>query len=446
LETPRIQYTRTVDGVSIAYYSVGEGLPIVFMPTLPFSHIEHELKIPEWREAYERLGRDRRLVRYDARGTGLSDRSRVERDIDSMVLDLEAVVDKLGLERFALRAMFYAAGPAIAYAVRHPERVSHLLLFCGFSRFEDLNSSQLAAVRSLVQRDWHLYSLTAAHVLLGWEQGAPAERAAEFIRESASPEAVTAIFDAEYDVTDLLASVSVPALVQHRRGIPWLPIDVGFRLASGIPEARFEVLEGTSIAPYLGDSGAVLRGIDSFLDDREPDSKAPAAGGLQTIVFTDLQNQSDLIQRLGDERGRAVLRDHERLTRDAIRAGGGREIKSMGNGFMASFGSAQMALQSAIRLQREVESYNQPRVVDEQLRLRVGINAGEPISEADDLFGESVIATARIAAAAAGGEVLVANVVRELAAGKGFHFSPRGAEVLRGFEEPTELYELTWRS
>lgn len=441
---PRIQYARTSDGVNLAYYSIGEGHPIVVMPSLPVSHVERELQVPEWHAWYERLGRDRTLVRYDARGTGLSDREHIERDLDAMVADLEAVVDKLKLERFALQAIFYAVPAAIAYAVKHPERVSHLLLFCGFGRFQDLQSPQLGAIRSLIEMDWNLYTETAAHVLLGWAQGPPARRFAEFIRQSVSSEGVLAMISANYDVSDLMPQVKAPTLVQHRRNIAWLPIDLSRSIASSIPDARLEILDGNSIALYLEDSDAVLRGIDAFLNDRgvAGPTQQPG-GGLQTILFTDLQNHEDLLSRLGDERGRGLLREHERLTREALRMFGGREVKSMGDGFMASFGSAQRALECAVHMQRSFLAWNDAH--PDQLEVRIGINAGEPISENDDLFGESVIAAARITALAAGGDILVANVVRELAAGKGFAFVARSEQVLRGFEETVRLYELKWR-
>jgi class 3 adenylate cyclase len=443
MEEPRIQYARTSDGVSIAYYSAGEGLPLVVMPSLPVSHVEQELKVPEWRSWYDRLARDRRLVRYDARGTGLSDRSHVERDLDAMVADLEAVVDRLGLERFALQAIFYAAPPAIAYAVRHPDRVSHLLLFCGFARFQDLQSPALAATRTLIDQDWVLYTETAAHVLLGWSQGEPSRRFADFIRQSVGPEGVVSMISARYDVSDLLPQVPVPTLVQHRRNISWLPIDLGRNLAASIPDARLEVLEGSSIALYLEDSESVMRGIDAFLGDRHDEPVLAAGPGLQTIIFTDLENHTELLRRLGDERGRQILREHERITRESLRAYGGHEVKSLGDGFMASFSSAQRALECSINMQRQFDAWNQAH--EESLMIRIGVNAGEPIVENDDLFGESVIAAARIAARAAGGEVLVSNVVRELVAGKGFAFASRGEEVLRGFEDPVRIYELNWR-
>src|SRR3972149_1375102 len=131
---PRIQYAKASDGVSIAYWTLGEGMPFVQMPVVGFSHVQLEWQIPEWRLWYERLAKKRRLIRYDSRGFGLSERKVTDFDLDAHVLDLEAVVDRLGLESFALLATQHSGPPAITYAVRHPERGSHLVLRCTSGR------------------------------------------------------------------------------------------------------------------------------------------------------------------------------------------------------------------------------------------------------------------------------------------------------------------------
>jgi len=144
---PRIQYATTADGASIAFWTLGEGMPFVQMPWLLSSHIELEWQIPEMRSWYERLAQKRMLVRYDARGAGLSDRDVADFSLDAQVLDLEAVVDRLGLERFALFGGGFEGPVAIAYAARHPERVSHLLLWCSWARTRDTASPRLRALR-----------------------------------------------------------------------------------------------------------------------------------------------------------------------------------------------------------------------------------------------------------------------------------------------------------
>ena len=172
---------------------------------------------------------------------------------------------------------------------------------------------------------------------------------------------------------------------------------------------------------------------------KKPESVEP--GAFRTVLFTDLVGHTQMMSRLGDERGRDVLREHERIVREALAAHGGTEVKTMGDGFMASFGSVTKAVECAIALQLAFAD----REGDEPLSIRVGINAGEPIEEDGDLFGATVILASRIAAKAEGGEILVADTVRGLCSGKGFLFADRGEFVAKGFEDPVRLFEVRWR-
>jgi len=153
----------------------------------------------------------------------------------------------------------------------------------------------------------------------------------------------------------------------------------------------------------------------------------------------DLEGSTALTERLGDTAARELLREHERITREALKAHGGAEIKTMGDGFMASFGSATQALECAMALQRAFATHNETAA--EPVQVRVGMNAGEPIEENEDLFGTTVNMAARIAGQAKGGEIFVSDVVRQLVAGKGFSFVDRGDTTLKGFGEPIRLYE-----
>jgi class 3 adenylate cyclase len=164
------------------------------------------------------------------------------------------------------------------------------------------------------------------------------------------------------------------------------------------------------------------------------------------MLFTDLVGHTEMMHRLGDERGRAVLREHERITREVLKAHDGSEVKTMGDGFMASFGSVTKAVECAIALQRAFEQWNADGAHGHApLHVRVGLNAGEPIAEDGDLFGSTVILASRIVAQAGAGEILVPDPVRHLLSGKGFLFSDRGYATLKGFEDPMRLYELSWR-
>jgi len=201
------------------------------------------------------------------------------------------------------------------------------------------------------------------------------------------------------------------------------------------------------VAPFVGDSETPLRLIEEFFAPAvatAPEPAAPTAPhGLRTLLFTDIEGHAAMMHRRGDADGRALLRFHEETTRNALRTFGGEEVKSLGDGFLASFTSTQRAVECAVALQRAFAEPD-PRT-GESVRVRVGLNAGEPIAEDNDLFGAAVIAASRIAAMASGGEILVSRGVRELAAGKGFVFEDSGEHLLRGFDEPARIYELKWR-
>ena len=442
---PRIQYAQTKDGVSIAYWALGEGRPLVHMPYPRLSHVQLEWQRPEWRSWYERLIERRRLIRYDTRGTGLSDRNRIDYSVDSLVLDLAAVVDRLELDRFALFAPRASGPAAIAYAARYPERVSHLLLWCTWARAPTgRRSAQLQIILALRDQDWELYTETYAHVVLGWSAGEQARRYAAFIRQSLSPESSRALDDAtgKFDVAQILPQVQVPTLVLHRSSVPVPSVDVARELASSIPNASLALVEGSSHLVYAGDTEATLRAIDEFLGEgAEPATEAPAPGGLVTILFTDIESSTSTRQRLGDARAQELLRTHNTIVRDALKTNGGAEIKHTGDGIMASFPLATGALDCAIAIQQGLAAQQ----ADTPLRVYIGLNAGEPIAEDDDLFGTSVDLAKRICDHAQPGEILVSDVVRQLAAGKDFLFSDQGETVLRGFEDPVRLFELRWR-
>jgi class 3 adenylate cyclase len=443
---PRIQYTHTADGVSIAFWTLGEGTPLVWMPSLPWSHIQLDWQNPGLRRWYERLAEKRKLVRYDGRGTGLSDRNVADYSIDAHMLDLEAVVERLGVQRFVLFGHISAAPAAIAYATRYPEAVSHLVLWCPWWWARAAREHTLQA---MMQGDWELFTESMAHASLGWSAGEEAHRLAAFMRECTTPETARAIFNAlaEFDVTAVLSQVRSPTLILQRRQVTALPgVEIAKGLASGIPDARLALLEGESLLPWMGDMEAVLAAIDEFLGDSElaPAGADALAGGFCTILFTDVEGSTALTQRLGDAKARAVLRNHERIVRDALRAHGGAEVKAMGDGFMASFSSATRALECAIALQRAFAAHDDEHP-ETPIRVRIGLNAGEPIAEDEDLFGTAVILAARIAAQAQGGEILASDVVRQLVAGKGFLFADRGEVALRGFEGPVRLYEMRWQ-
>ena len=443
---PRIQYAKTSDGVSIAFWTLGQGKPLVQMPRLPFSHIQMEWQIPELRTWYERLAATRTLVRYDARGTGLSDRDATDSSLDAQVMDLEAVVDRHGLDRFALFGIATSGPAAISFAARQPKRLSHLLLWCAYARASDFfDSPRVQGMLALMDKDWALLTESAAQFAYGWLGVDSAHRYAAYLRESVTQSAALAAYHAlaQVDVTDLLPQVRPPALVMHLRQIPHPSLDAARAIASGIPNARLAVLEGEVLAPWMSETDATHQAIDEFLGegaDAEARAEPLERGAFRTILFTDIVGHTEMMSRLGDERGREVLREQESITRDVLKQHSGTEVKTMGDGFMASFGSVTKAVECAIALQRMLAGRE-----GEPLSVRVGLNAGEPIEEDGDLFGATVILASRIAAKAEGGEILVADTVRGLCSGKGFLFADRGEFVAKGFEDPVRLFEVRWQ-
>jgi pimeloyl-ACP methyl ester carboxylesterase/DNA-binding CsgD family transcriptional regulator len=278
---PRIQYAHTRDGVNIAFWTLGEGMAFLHLTpvvgqTLGTMASHGEWEMPECRQWYERLASRWKLVRYNNRGEGLSDRIVADRLLEASVLDLEAVVDRLALERFILFGPWYGGPPAIAYAARHPQRVSHLILWCTFARGSEWQRQpQLQAVRSLLDKDWVVYTETVAHVILGWSQGEPANRYAALLRDSVTPEFVENYYAQvkDWDVSTLLPQVTAPTLVLHRREHT-LGLDVPRALVSAIPNAQLVLLEGASTAPYLGDTEAVAAAVEAFLGEGEGPQQA----------------------------------------------------------------------------------------------------------------------------------------------------------------------------
>jgi class 3 adenylate cyclase len=441
---PRVQYGKTSDGVSIAFWTLGDGPPFVRMP-FPFTHLQLMWEVPEFRAWAERQAQKRQFVEYDWRGTGLSDRNVTDFSLQASVRDLEAVVDRLGLERFALFAPVFSGPVGIAYTYSHPERVTHLILWCTGEHGAGMIGPRTEALVRLAGADWDAYFETVAHIALGWSAGEKARQYAAVMRESITPEGFQAILAAalDFDVTGLLAKVRSPTMILHRRDYAFASVDAARGLASRIPDASLVLLEGDSGSPMLGDTETVHRAIDEFLGDGEEATAKGEPSAFRTVLFTDVEGSTALTDRLGDAKARELLRAHERLVREALKAHGGSEVKALGDGFMASFSSATKALECAIAIQSAFAERNES--AEEPILVRVGLNAGEPIAEDEDLFGASVNRAARIAAMAQGGEILAANVVRELADGKGFTFADNGEATLNGFEKPVRLHEVRWR-
>ncbi|MBM4415106.1 MAG: alpha/beta fold hydrolase [Chloroflexi bacterium] len=277
-----IRYAMTTDGVSIAFAVQGEGVPIVFMPPLPFSHLEAMWDAPGVEVWFGRLARGAQVAVYDARGTGLSDRAAVDFSIEAMIADLDAVVGRLGWDEFVLCGFFNASAPAVAFAARHPERVSDLVLWGGFARGVDVYPLPMTVDPAAAIAQWPMLIDTAARTWTA-ASGDEARRTADYFRACVEPASAVRAFVAarEYDVRALLSEVRVRALVIQRRDAASQRLEVARGLATTIPAAELLVLPGESASPFSGDIEAGVRAVEAFLGIEE----APVSQAVASMVL-----------------------------------------------------------------------------------------------------------------------------------------------------------------
>jgi class 3 adenylate cyclase len=435
----RTRYATASDGVKIAYATLGEG-PTYIQASMIWGDLHLHRHVPMAQLLNEQTAAAGvQLVVYDVRGMGSSDRSESGYGIGARMLDIDAVADAINANTFFLGGFGSGTGIAVAYAAAHPERVSKLVLANGYVRGKDwygsVPSMRLSAqLQDLAEEEWEIYTKALASAAIDFADAEAATTLAAAFRSSTTPsEAVAFMRDArEIDVTDRLALIRAPTLVVHITPILSGTLPLMREMAATIPDAQLIEVEVGS--PYVDAASEFLLGTSAGA------LESPSPSPFRTVLFTDLVRHAEIMHRLGDAKGRTLLREHETITRELLREHGGTEVKTMGDGFMASFGSVTKAVECAIALQGAFADRE-----GEPLSVRVGLNAGEPIEEEGDLFGATVILASRIAGKAEGGEILVSDNVRSLCSGKGFLFSDRGEFVAKGFEEPMRVYEVRWR-
>ncbi|MCH7580575.1 MAG: alpha/beta fold hydrolase, partial [Chloroflexi bacterium] len=274
---PRIQYAKTEDGVSIAYWTMGKGTPLLVTPHSPMSWSLRSWQNPEARAYYEKVTQGRLVIHYDHRGTGNSEHDISEQSIETLVADIEAVANDVGLEEFALLGSYRCAPYAIAYAARHSERISKLIVLHASARGADFfNLHRLRKARESADEDPEFYLQLIAQQTFGWAGGKQAESWVSEVLKEANLHVLKMTLDTlvETDVMELLPQVEAPTLVLHRREVQYPSLDAARTLASGIPSAQLVVLEGDSLVHYSGDSDSFVSAINEFLGEGE---ETPAA-------------------------------------------------------------------------------------------------------------------------------------------------------------------------
>ncbi len=325
-----------------------------------------------------------------------------------------------------------------------PKRSHNLVLWGTYVRGSDYYTATsymraVKAVTGVAMEDWDFFTATLGYWAVGFQDAERAQALMVAFRTGLSPQMYMKAIEASesVDVTAMLQQVSAPTLVIQDGSVLSVPA-AAKSLASAIPSAQLVSVRGTAEAARATfDFTAAKSQLPPSMGVR------PGESAFRTVLFTDLVNHTDMMQRLGDARGRDVLREHERITRDTLKQHGGVEIKTDGDSFMVSFASVGSALDCAVALQCAFANYNE--TAPEPIAVRMGLNAGEPIEEDGDLFGSTVILASRIAAIASTGEILVPDTVRGLLSGKGFVFGDRGEFVPKGFDEGVRLWDVRWR-
>lgn len=277
---PVVARTQTQDGVSIVWSSLGTGPALIHMPGVPFSNREAEWQIPVLQRAYAGLTRDLRLIQYDGRGTGQSQRDVSDLSLDAMLFDLDAVVRAAGLRRFALLGFYHSVTFAIAAAARWPEAVTHLVLFGGAIRgWTAMSGPSTQALLSLIERDWDTFVESATHAWLGWPDAAEGRLAADWFRTATTPANARATLEASgaIDVSADAARVRCPALVLHRTPGPPVSLETSTELAAALPDGRLEILPGTSAGLFFEHTGEVVRTIVEFVGGEGAGAAAAAS-------------------------------------------------------------------------------------------------------------------------------------------------------------------------
>jgi class 3 adenylate cyclase len=438
IDVPDIQYAVNGD-VHLAYQTAGTGPPDVVFIWGPFSNIEVVWEHPPARRFLERLASIGRLIHFDRRGTGLSDRAVSLPTLEDQMDDVVAVLDAVGAEKAVLMGGGDAAMMTILFAATHPERTSALILSGARIRVtasEDFpwafSEKRWEEITDLITDQWGagISQIAAAPSSLGDERAH--QFWAHLERQSLGPGDVARMFDvlAHTDVRPVLPTIQVPTLVLHRTGDIFSPIEQSRYLAAHIPGARFVELPGEDHAGWEGDASQGNDEIEEFLTGHRPVHEPDRV--LATVLFTDIVGSTDRARELGDRKWRELLDRHDDLARDQLDRHQGRLVKTTGDGLLATFDGPARAIRCASRL-RDVLP----------VPIRAGLHTGEVELRGDDVGGIAVHIGARVAAIAGAGEVLVSRTVRDLVAGSGIAFEDRGTHTLKGVPDGWQLYAVT---
>jgi len=431
-------------GLHVGYKTLSDGpLDLIFVPNWS-TNVEAFDDLPEVLHYFKLLTRIGRVTYFDQPGTGISDPVALDAlpTLEQWIDSTKAVMDHIGIERAALITMDAGGLTASLFAATYPERTSALILFGSWARaradidypagYDDEQVQFLLDGAGLAWGTGALQMVAAPS--LEWNDYRT-EVWARYERLAASPNTQRALFRLMFDadVRHVLPVISVPTLVMHRTDDRLVPIEQGRYLGENIPGAKFVELPGGDHYPFTGDVERVVDEIEEFVTGVRP-VVAETDRMLATILFTDIVGSTELAARRGDARWRQILDQHDQLTREQVRSFDGREVKNVGDGFLATFDGPARAIKAASAIRDSLRQIG--------IDVRAGLHTGECERRGEDVGGIAVHIGARVAALAGPGEILVSGTVKDLVIGSGIDFEDRGTQTLKGVPGDWRLYSV----
>ena len=432
---PETHYANSGD-VRIAYQVTGDGpFDLVFVPGF-ISNLDLVWEEPNRARFFSRLASFSRLILFDKRGTGLSDRFGEVASLEERMDDVRAVMDAVGSERAALFGISEGGAMSMLFAATYPERTRALVLYGTYGHFPlwVLPPDRFKAFMEVLEREWGTGATARFFAPSKADDESFRRSWARFERLGASPSAVLALFrmNNDIDIRHVAPAIRVPTLILHRTGDTRVSVEAGRFLGSTIPGAKYVELPGIDHVLWVGDVDRIADEMEEYLtgsrSEVEPDRV------LATVLFTDIVGSTKKASELGDRRWQSLLGQHDQILRAQIEKFRGREVKALGDGFLATFDGPARAVRCATNM---IESV---RPLD--LQVRSGVHTGEVEVKGDDITGIAVHIAARIAALASGGQVLVSSTVRDLVAGSNIRFVEQGAHALKGIPEALRLFSV----
>ncbi|MBR1279851.1 adenylate/guanylate cyclase domain-containing protein [Bradyrhizobium sp. AUGA SZCCT0283] len=430
---PKTQYAKSGD-VRIAYQVVGEGpFDLVFVPGF-ISNLDVAWEEPHRARVWTRLAAFARLIMFDKRGTGLSDRAVGVPTLEERMDDVRAVMDAVGSQQAALFGISEGGAMSVLFAATYPERTRALVLYGTYGHFSSwvVPPDKIDAALDRMEKNWgtgeslRLFAPSVASdetFKLSW---------ARFERLGASPSAVVALMrmNSEIDIRPILPSIRVPTFIIHRQGDVRVNVEAGRFMARQIPNAKYLELPGSDHTLWTGETERVLDAVEEFLTGSR--SAIESDRVLATVLFTDIVNSTKRAETIGDRAWHDVLDRHNALVRREISRHRGHEVRTMGDGFLATFDGPARSIRCALAINEGVEALG--------LQVRAGLHTGEVEMADDDLSGIAVHIASRVATMAKPGQVLVSNTVRDLVAGSNIRFHDEGSHSLKGLTESVRLF------